>query len=199
MRGGERRGRDETKWDETKKKKCPCLKAWIKKESPDKMREKERRCVNAHCKPKWKYCGILERRRKHTELSAIGEEMPGYILKNTEGDCAAQHIINYTQSSAWGINDTHSICTYSTTTSQTPSDPDTAFLSRCKHRSWRNPFSWGQTMKSLYDHWKGNQWQRLCHLSCWLYLSTLHQITVSILNTYNFYHSNTMAFWGTLK
>lgn len=32
--------------------------------------------------------------------SRLGEEMPGYILKNTKGDCAALHVINYTQSSA---------------------------------------------------------------------------------------------------
>lgn len=126
-----------------RQKRIPCLKAWIKKESPDKMRERERR---SQMKPKWKYCGIQERRRE------LGEEMPGYIWENTEGDCAAQHIINYTQSSAWEINETHSICTYSTITAQTPSDPDTAFFSQCKHRSWCNPFSWGQTLKSLYDH-----------------------------------------------
>jgi len=72
---------------------------------------------------------------ENTLSSRLGEEMPGYILKNTEGDCAAPHIINYAQSSARDINDTHSICTYSTITAQTPSDPDTAFLSQCKHRS----------------------------------------------------------------
>lgn len=81
--------------------------------------------------------------------SRLGEEMPGYILKNTEGDCAALHVINYTQSSDGDINDTRNICTYSTITARTPYDPDMAFLSQCKHRSWFNRFSWGQTLKSL--------------------------------------------------
>lgn len=67
--------------------------------------------------------------------SRLGEEMPGYILKNTEGDCAALHVINYTQSSARDINATQSVCTYLTSTAQTLYDPDTALLSQCKHRS----------------------------------------------------------------
>ena len=44
--------------------------------------------------------GGYKKEGENTLSSRLGEEMPGYILKNTGGDCAAQHIINYTQSSA---------------------------------------------------------------------------------------------------